>query len=105
MDGPPAAASREFLGVNYEPGRDAYTAATLLAGCVRPATQDDRLNESKRSELAAAYGESAVAALRQAVENEAKEATAMPKDPSLDPLRLRKDFLELLAEWEARKKP
>src|SRR5262249_10755798 len=79
----PAAAvtARELLEAAYEPARDAYTVAGLLAGCVKLAAQDERLAESKRRELAAAYGDSAVAALRLAVEEGAKEVAQMPKDP------------------------
>jgi hypothetical protein len=76
-----------------------------LAGCARLAAQDEHLPESKRRELAAAYGERALAALRQAVEKGAKEVAQMKKDPSLDPLRSREDFQKLLAESEAKSKP
>ena len=82
-----AAAAGQFLEAAVEPPRDAYTAACLLAGCVRLAAQDERLPESKRQELATTYGDSAVAALRQAIEKGAKEVAQMKKDPSLDPLR------------------
>jgi tetratricopeptide (TPR) repeat protein len=100
-----AATAQEFFDIAFEPGRDSYTAATLLAACVRLALQDERLTEMKRTELATAYGDRAMAAIDRAIEEEAKELTQMAKDPSLDALRSRKDFQKRLADWEARKKP
>jgi tetratricopeptide (TPR) repeat protein len=100
-----AAAAGQFLQMGVEPARDAYTAAGLLAGCVRLADQDERLPEGERRELASAYGDRALAALRQAVEKGAKEVAEMGTDPSLDPLRSREDFRKLLAESEAERKP
>ena len=43
--------------------------------------------------------------LRQAIEKGAKEVTQITKDASLDPLRSRVDFQELLAQLEAKNKP
>jgi hypothetical protein len=74
----------------------------LLAGCVRLAAQDEGLLASKRQELTLAYGDSALAALRQAVDKGAKEVARMNNDPSLDPLRSREDFQKLLAQCEAK---
>ena len=99
-----ATAVKELLEVAYEPPQDAYTAACLLSGCARLAAQDERLAEGKRGELAAAYGDSALAALRTAVEKGAQEVNQMPKNPDLDPLRSRPDFRKLLREIEAKKK-
>jgi eukaryotic-like serine/threonine-protein kinase len=98
-----AVAAQEFLQAAVEPPRDAYTAAVLLAGCVRLAAQDERLPERRRQELAATYGDRAVAALRQAVDRRAKEVTQIQTDPSLDPLRLRADFQQLLEELKAKR--
>jgi tetratricopeptide (TPR) repeat protein len=100
-----ATATRELLQAATNPPHDAYIAAGLLAGCVRLAGQDERLGESERQELAATYGDSAVAALRQAFEKRAEEAAQIPNDPSLDPLRSRSDFQRLLAEVAAKRKP
>jgi serine/threonine protein kinase len=100
-----ALAAREFLQADVEPPRDAYTAAGLFAGCIPLATQDERLDEAKRQELAATYADSAMAALRQAIDKGAKEVAKMPSDPSFDPLRLRADFQTLLAELEGKAKP
>jgi tetratricopeptide (TPR) repeat protein len=95
----------QFLQAAVDPPRDAYTAACLLAGCVPLAARDERLPESKRQKLATTYGDSALAALRQAVAKGAKEVSKMNKDPSLDPLRQREDFQKLLNEWKAKNKP
>jgi hypothetical protein len=96
-----AKAVGQFLGTGVEPARDAYTAAGLLAGCARLAAEDDRLPEGKREQLAAGYGGRAVAALRQAIDQGAKEVGQVKMDPSLDPLRHRPDFQELLAKVKA----
>ena len=100
-----AEAAAQFLQVGVEPPRDAYTAACLFAGCVRLAAQDERLPEAKRQELARTYGDSAIAALRQAIEKGAKEVAQIKTDKSLDPLRSRQDFKKLLVELEAKNKP
>src|SRR5947208_4771442 len=80
-----ARAVGEFLEAAVEPPRDAYTASGLLAGCVRLAENDDRLPEAERKELAANYGDRAVAALRQAVDKGAQEVEKIKTDQSLDP--------------------
>lgn len=98
-----AVTARQFLEMKVEPARDAYTAACLLADCVRVATKDDGLAEGQRQQAIATYGASAVAALRLAVEKGAKEVTQLPTDARLAPLRQREDFQKLLAELQARR--
>ncbi len=93
-----AAAAGQFLKAGGETPRDAYTAACMLAGCVRLAAQDEHLPERKRQELTAAYGDSALVALRLAIAKGAKEAVQIKQDPNLDPLRRRADFQKLLNE-------
>jgi hypothetical protein len=100
-----AEAAGQFLQMAVDPSRDSYTVACLLAGCARLASRDERLPAGRRQKVATAYGDRALAALRQAIDKGAREAAEMPKDPSFDPLRSRKDFQKLLAEWEARRKP
>jgi serine/threonine protein kinase/tetratricopeptide (TPR) repeat protein len=100
-----AAAAGQFLEAAVEPPRDAYTAACLLAGCVRLAAEDERLVESKRQELVTAYGDRAIDALRLAIEKGAKEIAQMKEDPNLDPLRPRKDFRKLVGEFKAKGRP
>lgn len=87
----------EFQLYATEPPRDAYTAASLLAGCVRLASEDPQLTDTRRAEMVATYGNNALTALRQAVELKAKEVAQMRTDPALDPLRGRDDFQKLLA--------
>jgi len=99
-----AVAAEQFLQTEFEPPRDAYTAAGLLAGCAGLAAKDDTLADDQRQELATSYGDRAVAALRQAIHKGAKEVTRMAEDPSLAPLRSRPDFQKLLAEWGRQKK-
>jgi serine/threonine protein kinase/tetratricopeptide (TPR) repeat protein len=93
-----AEAAREFLEAAVEPPRDAYTAAGLLAGCVRLAAEDEHLPESERQALAVSYGDRALTALRQAIKLGAEEVEKMKTDNTLDPLRHRADFQQLLAE-------
>jgi serine/threonine protein kinase len=100
-----AAAAGEFLDQGVEPARDAYTAAGLLAGCVRLAARDERLSEAKRQELVAAYGDRALAALRQAIDLGFPDFASLQPDSSLDPLRSRDDFQKLIAERVPKGKP
>jgi hypothetical protein len=100
-----AATAEQFLQAAVEPARDPYTAAGLLAGCVRVAAQDERLTDSKRQELTTTYGDRAMAALRQAFEKRANELARMKDDPNLEPLRHRQDFQELLRECAATTQP
>jgi serine/threonine protein kinase/tetratricopeptide (TPR) repeat protein len=95
----------QFLKAAVDPPRDAYTAACLLAGCVRLAARDAGLPEARRAELATTYGNRAMAALRQAVAKQASEVAQMKTDSDLDPLRQRQDFQKLLAGLEAKGKP
>ena len=96
-----AQAAGQFLQAVVEPPRDAYTAAGLLAGCARLAAEDNRLPEAERKELATAYGDRAVAALRQAIKKGATEVAQMKTDPALNPLQHRADFQKLLAELKS----
>ncbi len=93
-----AAAAQQFFDAAFEPPRDAYTTATLLASCVRLAAEDDSLSTADREAQAAAYGERAVAALRRAAELQAAELSGLATDPALDPLRARQDFQEFLPD-------
>ena len=86
----------EFQQHATDPPRDAYTAACLLAGCVRLVSQETELTEARRAELLATYGDDALFALRRAVELKAKEVLQMKTDAALDALRGRDDFQKLL---------
>jgi tetratricopeptide (TPR) repeat protein len=99
-----AGAASQFLEQGVELPRDAYTAAGLLAGCARLAARDDRLSESKREEHATAYGDRALAALRQAVQKGFKDVARLKEDASLEPLRSREEFQKLVAGLEKLRK-
>ena len=99
-----ATAAGQFLEQRVEMPRDAYTAAGLLAGCVRLAARDDRLPESKRLELATVYGDRAVAALHHAVDTGFKDVARMKMDSNLEPLRASADFQKLVAGLEQSRK-
>ncbi len=90
----------QFLEAAVEPGRDAYTAAQLLAGCVRLADEDDRFSESEREELAKSYGDRALAALRLAIERQAEQIAQIKTDSALDPLRSRQEFQDELIQLD-----
>jgi serine/threonine protein kinase/tetratricopeptide (TPR) repeat protein len=100
-----AEAIGQFLQAAVELPRDAYTSACLFAGCTRLAATDDRLSEGERKERSSAYGDRALAALRQAIDRGFKDVAQRTKDANLEPLRSRADFQKLLAEVEAKGKP
>src|SRR5262249_28227321 len=77
-----------------------YDAACFLAHCMRLADKDPKLPEAKRKELTQAYGDRALALLRQAVRKGFKDLEHLKKDTDLDPLRGRNDFRKLLIEVE-----
>jgi serine/threonine-protein kinase len=95
-----AQAADDLARVGAEPANDAYKAAACFSRCVRLAEKDTRLSNGRRQELTHAYGEQALAALRQARANGYKDAAHLKTDRDLDPLRQRDDFKKLLAELE-----
>jgi hypothetical protein len=100
-----AAAATRFLGAAVYPANDAYNAACFLALCVPLAQHDKHLPEPQRKELIQAYGDQAIAALRQAVHNGFNDVAHMKKDTDLDALRGRGDFKKLLGELGTNTKP
>jgi hypothetical protein len=97
-----SAAADQLAQGHFEPAKDRYKAACVLAGCTPLAAKDAKLPEARRQELAKEYADRAVAALRQAVADGYRDAAQLRKDPDLDPLRGRDDFRKLLAELEKR---
>ncbi len=91
-----AAAAQQFLDAATEPPRDSYTAATLFAQCAVLAEQENQQDSKESRQLAAAYVDRAVAALRQAIELKAREVAEINTDHALDPLRSHRDFQSLL---------
>jgi hypothetical protein len=84
----------------YEPAKDRYKAACVLADCVPLAAKDGKLPEARRQELAKEYADRALAALRQAVTDGYRDSAQVRKETALDPLRGRDDFKKLLADLE-----
>jgi hypothetical protein len=84
----------------FEPAKDRYKAACVLAGCVPLAAKDGKLPEARRQELAKEYADRALAALRQAVPAGYRDAAQVRKETALDPLRGRDDFKKLMADLE-----
>jgi serine/threonine protein kinase len=78
-----------------------YQATRLLARCVPLAQQDQTLPEEKRDALVKAYGDQAMAMLRQGLlHGPGPGAGQLKKDPYLASLRPRADFQKLVAELE-----
>jgi tetratricopeptide (TPR) repeat protein len=76
-------------------------AARFLARSVPLAEQDQALPAQKREELAKAYGDQALALLRQGLRHGPGPAVAqLREDPYLAPLRARADFQKLVEKLE-----
>jgi serine/threonine protein kinase/tetratricopeptide (TPR) repeat protein len=76
-------------------------AASYLARCMPLAQEDRTLPVEKRETLAKAYGDQAMALLRQGlVCGPRPGAGPLNKDPGLASLRPRADFQKLVREWE-----
>jgi serine/threonine protein kinase/tetratricopeptide (TPR) repeat protein len=88
----------------YEPAKDTYDAACLLARCVTLANKDAALPEARRKELAHSYSQKALTHLQQAVARGFKDVARMKKDPDLEAVRTRDEFHKLLAELEGKTK-
>ena len=99
-----AVAASQLLEAAVDPPNDAYKVACFLALCVPLAEKDKQLSDVKRKELAQSYGDKAMAALRQAIQNGFKDAAHMKKDTDLDALRGREDFKKLLGDLKANTK-
>jgi serine/threonine-protein kinase len=97
-----AEAAADLARMAVHPADDAYQAAGFFARCIPLAQQDSKLPQAQRQELARAYGDQALEALRQALAKGYKHTANLKKDKDLDPLRPRKDFQKLLAEVEAK---
>jgi serine/threonine-protein kinase len=75
--------------------------AELAARCVTLAEDDETIPDEKRKALAKAYGDQAIALLRQRLLHRPSPSVAELKaSPSFAPLRLRADFQELVHEPE-----
>jgi tetratricopeptide (TPR) repeat protein len=95
-----AATAGQLLQAAVDPATDPYNAACLLARCVPLAERDSQQPEARRRELATAYSDRAVAALRQAVQGGFKDGAWIEKDKDLASLRGRADFQKLLKDLQ-----
>jgi hypothetical protein len=93
-----AVAATQLLEAAVAPARDDYVAACYLARCASLVEKDKHLSAAQRQELTRFYADKAMAALRQAVRSGYTDGHHMTEDTSLDPLRGRADFKELLGE-------
>jgi serine/threonine protein kinase/tetratricopeptide (TPR) repeat protein len=100
--GAAAVAAERIAKAGDNPAQDCCQAAALLARCVTLAASDQQLAESERKKMAAAYGDRAMALLRQAVKQGWRNGAALQNSKDLEPLRARVDFKELIEELDAR---
>jgi serine/threonine protein kinase len=95
-----AATGGELASFGYEPPKDTYNAACLLARCVTLADKDAALPQARRQELAQSYSQQAMVLLHQAVAKGFNDLALMEKDTDLESLRSKEEFRKLLAELE-----
>jgi serine/threonine protein kinase/tetratricopeptide (TPR) repeat protein len=95
-----AATAAELARFAFEPAKDQYSAASLLARCVKLASKDATLPEARRDELAQNYSQQALAFLRQAVMHGFKDLARLKEDADLEPLRAKEEFRKLVADLE-----
>jgi tetratricopeptide (TPR) repeat protein len=97
-----AATADELARFGFAPGKDTYTAASMVSDCIGLVDKDTKLAAAQRKELAERYAERSLKLLRQAVERGFKDAARMQKDSHLEPLRERPEYRKLLAELEGK---
>jgi serine/threonine protein kinase len=85
-------------------GLDTYNIACVFSCSSAAAEQDTKLLPEHRARLKAQYADRGVALFRQSVEKGFRYLDHIKLDPDLDPLRMRKDFQEILADLEAKEK-
>jgi hypothetical protein len=96
-----AAAAEELARAGLHAADDPHLAACYLGRCVELAARDAKLDEGKRKELAQAYGDRALALLRQARDRGYKNTARWKTEPDLAALRPRADFQQLLKDVAA----
>jgi tetratricopeptide (TPR) repeat protein len=100
-----AAAATEtarFLDVGFDPANDPYEAACLLSQCAALAEKDAKLSPNARTQTSESYANRAIELLGSALRKGFKGLSRLRENPQLDLLRSRKEFKELLAQFEAR---
>jgi tetratricopeptide (TPR) repeat protein len=83
---------RERTGDSYRE----YFWAGRLAQCVRLAEDDSSLDDERRQELAASYGDLAIELLQEARRKKVPEFSRLATDAAFKPLHSREDFQRLL---------
>jgi serine/threonine protein kinase len=95
-----AALAEEMTRIAYEPAKDWFNAARILARCGPLAAKDTNFADSERSRLSRHYAERAMQFLRQAADKGFDDVDYLKKDEKVDALRTRPDFQKLVAELE-----
>jgi serine/threonine-protein kinase len=102
-----SAAARAYEPVLRQGGpsaaKDGLHAADRVAHCIILAEAEKGLAEAKRKALVTAYGDQAMALLREAVRHGYRDAASLRMSANFQALAERADFRALLAELEARK--
>jgi thiol-disulfide isomerase/thioredoxin len=83
-------------------GGQTYNAACFVADAARVVDKDKDLSPKEKQELAGSYGAQAVKLLGKSIVEGYRERDHMDRDADLDPLRPRKDFQALLADFDKR---
>jgi hypothetical protein len=100
-----ATTAEELARFGNDSANDTYTAACMLCTCTNLVARDAQLAVAMRQELAQSHADRALVLLRQAVALGFKDVASLRKNPDLEPLRARPEFLKLLDELEGKAKP
>jgi serine/threonine protein kinase/tetratricopeptide (TPR) repeat protein len=79
-----------------------YNIACAFSQCLAAADRDTKLSTAERSRLKTRYADQAMKFLIKAIDKGYHYPRKIRDDPDLEPLKTRKDFMELLAELEAK---
>ncbi len=93
-----AKAGEELLKVATGVPSARLEVARLMARCAPLAASDAALSPARRSVIAGAYADRAIALLREAIEGDDPEARRLLRDPAFDPIRDRDGFKALEPE-------
>ncbi len=89
------------MGQTTPKGTNSYSAAYSLMRCLPLVDKDEKLTPEQRKEVKEDYSKKAVALLKQALENGSRySASSLKRNSMFAPLRERKDFQELLTQFE-----
>jgi hypothetical protein len=96
-----AAVAEDLIREAFEPGKDAWIAARVLARCASMAEEDDQRPVAERKELALAYAERTMANLKSAVRNGYANAKLVREERWFVSIRDRDDYKQLLRELDS----